>query len=120
MTNAEQACKEAWRKTKNDEKFWEPMNIDIAGTMILPSYRRGFDDGYDRGRADAMELPQVRAEELVLGKSYEAINKDGESRCCFAGMMKGGKTYVFFCGNPNEHLADEFSFRGPLRFREGK
>lgn len=77
-------------------------------------FRSGFAIGYTRGRADAWDLPEVRAEELILGKSYEATNRDGEVRCCFAGMMKGGKTYVFFCGNPNEHLADDYSFRGPL------
>ncbi len=104
MSNAEQA----W-KVEAERKRWGKLP-----TTTYNPVHDAFHLGYARGRAAAWQLPEVPAEELVLGKSYEATNKDGEVRCCFAGLMKGGQIYVFFCGNPNEHLAKEFSFRGPL------
>ena len=64
MSNAEQ---------ERIEKAWEEAEIPIdcvLGENKWAVMKNGFRYGFLAGRADAMELPEVRAEELVVGEIY--------------------------------------------------
>ena len=64
MSNAEQ---------ERIEKAWEEAEIPIdcvLGDNKWAVMKNGFRYGFLAGRADAMELPEVRAEELVVGEIY--------------------------------------------------
>ena len=96
------------------------------------AFRFGFLAGYARGRADAMELPEVRAEELEEGKLYVGLTKNNQRRPVYRGDITGCVYdeilevqadilqfgFVGFYG-PVPSL-EQFSFRGPLRVGEGK
>ena len=64
MSNAEQAWKE-WSKERVEQR-----DLLFYSTSAQAFMQYGFLAGYARGRADAQELPEVRAEELVVGEIY--------------------------------------------------
>ena len=89
---------------KAHKAWWEKCCHDDADV----SYEDAFLAGYTRGRADAMEMPEVRAEDLVRGEAY---------------LMRsvGAREWSFYrCEKVGAFIGSKVCFRGPLRFGEGK
>lgn len=104
MSNAEQAWKEYQEFTKANG-FDEP-------------HEQSFMAGFIAGVGDAMELPEVRAEELEEGNVYIGVMESGQ---CFVGVElfdpeNGSEPYIqLHCFGHTEKTPAVFtSFRGPL------
>ena len=95
MSNAEQAWKKAW-----DECLKKAAEGDYQVD------HGSFMDGYKAGRADAWQLPEVRADELVMEEWYLGKN------------ILINKWEVFQHDQNTEaaiqFAPEQFSFRGPL------
>ena len=112
MSNAEQ---------ERIEKAWEEAEIPIdcvLGENKWAVMKNGFRYGFLAGRADAMELPEVRAEELEEGNVYIGVMESGK---CFVGVElfdpeNGSEPYIqLHCFGHTEKTPAVFtSFRGPL------
>ena len=93
MSNAEQ---------ERIEKAWEDW-------LHKPGYfstKEAFEGGYTGGRADALVLPEVRAEELVRGAA-----------CLMRSV--GVREWSFYrCGRVGAFIGAKVEFRGPLPLME--
>lgn len=104
MSEVEKAWKEWHTENSHIDDCSDSFPDELAKT--------GFVAGYARGRADAMELPEVCWDELEKGKWYLGRN------------ILLSKWEVFQHGDVSDvaiqFAPEQFSFRGPLRFGEGK
>ena len=100
-----------------DEAWREWAQTHALDNSIPPTcFRSGFALGYARGRADAQELPEVRAEELVDGQWYWAWEISEESKP--VAVKAAGQNVCV--GRFKESKIYYRAFRGPLRVGEGK
>ena len=102
MSNAEQA----W-KVEAERKRWGKLP-----TTTYNPVHEAFHLGYTRGRADAMELPEVRAEELVMGEWYLGKNILINKWDVFQHDQNTAFTI--------QYAVEQFSFRGPLPLGGGE
>ena len=98
MSNAEQAWKEYQEFTKANG-FDEP-------------HEQSFMAGFIAGVGDAMELPEVRAEELVMGEWYLGKNILINKWDVFQHDQNTAFTI--------QYAVEQFSFRGPLPLGGGE
>lgn len=104
MSKADDAWKKAW-----DECLKKAAEGDYQVD------HGSFMDGYEAGRADALVLPEVRAEELERGRVYQAF-RNGKWILVEMGVSD---LFDFEC---HEWLSicEYSSFRGPLPLGGGK
>ena len=106
MSNAEQ---------ERIEKAWEEAEIPIdcvLGENKWAVMKNGFRYGFLAGRADALDLPDVRAEELVMGEWYLGKNILINKWDVFQHDQNTAFTI--------QYAVEQFSFRGPLPLGGGE